>query len=165
MEDHSQAALPMLREIVVGESAYRALERRAAEAEGLRARVESLGVRLTHAHREIDSANHFLETLLVALDDLERADAALRASGNVRAIADGVALVRRALEDSLARAEIREIGVAVGDRFDLAYHDLAPGGATAATARGVVRAVLRRGWQRQGEVVRRTLVEVEWEQR
>lgn len=165
MDEHNQPMLPMVREVTVGESALRALERKAAEADSLRAEVGSLRARLAHAHREIDGANHFLGALLIALDDLERAESAARASSHVHAITDGVTLVRRALTDALAQAAVREIAVAVGDSFDPERHDHAPGGPAVVTAHGVVSAVLRRGFEREGEVVRRAVVEVEWEAR
>ena len=161
MDDGDATVLPALRQIAVGESAYRALEREAAAAADLRARVAALTSRLAHAHHEIDSANHLLGCLLSALDDLERADAVVRVAGRGDAVADGVVLVRRALEAALAKAEVREITAVVGAPFDPSRHESALDRSGEAACSGVVSAVLRRGWERDGVVVRPTLVEVD----
>ena len=63
-----------------------------------------------------------LRDLLPVVDNLERALAAAEGSGDVRSLATGVELVRKAFTDTLQRHGVERIPAA-GQRFDPACHE------------------------------------------
>ena len=87
------------------------------ELEAAKARVERDAKRIENETRE-----RLIAELLPVLDNLDRTIAAAKASGDAPAVLDGVLLVRRQLEGTLARFGVTRIEAA-GELFDPTVHD------------------------------------------
>jgi molecular chaperone GrpE len=116
------------------------------------------------ARRELEDARRggredLLKALLPVFDNLERAIQSAQRSADVRAVADGLAMVQRQFVDALAREGITRVPT-VGHSFDPGLHEAIQQVETADHAPGTVIAEVQPGYLQAGRLLRAALVVV-----
>jgi len=151
-----------------GEAAPDPLEE--ARAEGQRLRDQLLRVaadfdnfrkrsRRETADAEKRAREELLRELLPVFDNLERAALVAETATDVKALADGIALVTRQFRDTLSKVGIERI-TAVGQPFDPAVHEAVQQIETTEHAPGTVVSEIQAGYRANERLIRPALVVV-----
>lgn len=114
--------------------------------------------------REIEDAKKsgredLLRTVLPVFDNLERAIQSAQRATDVKAVADGLAMVLRQFTDSLGRAGIQKI-VTVGQPFDPSVHEAIQQVETSDHPPGTVIAEVQPGYTQGERLIRAAMVVV-----
>ena len=116
------------------------------------------------SRKELDDARRggredLLRALLPVFDNLERAIQSAQRSADVKAMADGLAMVQRQFVEALAREGITRVPT-VGQSFDPAMHEAIQQVETSEHAPGTVLAEVQAGYAQGERLVRAALVVV-----
>ena len=141
-----------------------------AKAEGQRLRDQLLRVAADfdnfrkRSRRETSDAEkrareELLRELLPVFDNLERAAAVAETATDVKALADGIALVTRQFRDTLSKIGIERI-TAIGQPFDPAVHEAVQQIETTEHSPGTVVSEVQAGYRANERLIRPALVVV-----
>jgi molecular chaperone GrpE len=116
------------------------------------------------ARRELEEARRngredLLKSVLPVFDNIERAIQSAQRSGDVKAVADGLAMVQRQFVEALAREGITRVPT-VGCPFDPSVHEAIQQVETADHAPGMVIAEVQPGYMQGDRLVRAAMVVV-----
>lgn len=111
------------------------------------------------ADAEKRSRDDFLRELLPVFDNLERAAAVAESSTEVKALADGIALVMKQFYDTLGKLGVERIQ-AVGTAFDPAIHEAVQQIETTEQSPGSVVSEIQAGYRAGERLIRPSLVVV-----
>jgi molecular chaperone GrpE len=153
-------------------SAYAELEQRLKSAQNNAAEAESLYKRMAadfenyrkRVDRERQEFRTFglqqaIEAMLPALDDLDRAQAALNTSMSPEDLLESLKLVFNRIHQSVQQIGVQPIE-AIGEHFDPQFHEPVQKIETSLFPDGTVMEVLRKGYTLNGKVIRPALVNV-----
>ena len=103
-----------------------------------------------------DATFAVLADLLPVVDNLERAAAS---EGDAAAIAEGVRMTLRSVEDMLTRLHVESYG-ARGDEFDPNYHNAVMHGEDETLGENQISDVFQKGYRKEDKVLRYAMVKV-----
>jgi molecular chaperone GrpE len=142
-------------ELTEGELAARRAEEYLGLAQRTQADFENYRKRAARDLRaaEVRGMSRVARELLPALDNLERAVAALEASDEEHHLSDGIRLVTTEMAAALARTGIEHYAVR-GEVFDPVYHEAVGQQAVEGFERGTILEVLQSGYRLNDAVLR-----------